>query len=291
MEILKNLIPHRLARMTLVAFLIQICSLVGLIAVNLVPGGQHWAIGIGYLLIYALFFALIGKLCETEQADDFSHWWRATFCGLVFSVGVYVSLFDTLSIFGWYLIIMGTFHYSEYFATAITNPCNLSTDSFLLNHSPAYHIAAVLSWIEFFLEWYFYPPLKSYKLISALGVIPVLGGEILRKVAMVHAGRSFSHIVQTEKRDDHKLVTSGVFSIMRHPSYVGWFYWSIGTQIVLCNPVCVVAYAIVSWLFFNERTYLEEQTLLAFFQEEYEEYKKRVPSGLPMISGYPIEED
>jgi protein-S-isoprenylcysteine O-methyltransferase Ste14 len=30
---------------------------------------------------------------------------------------------------------------------------------------------------------------------------------------------------------DHQLITSGVFSLMRHPSYVGWFYWSVGTQV------------------------------------------------------------
>lgn len=26
-------------------------------------------------------------------------------------------------------------------------------------------------------------------------------------------------------------------SISRHPSYMGWFWWSIGTQLLLCNPV------------------------------------------------------
>lgn len=59
----------------------------------------------------------------------------------------------------------------------------------------------------------------------------VLCGEGLRKAAMLTAGSNFNHIVQNEKAQSHVLVTSGVYAFFRHPSYVGWFYWSIGTQV------------------------------------------------------------
>lgn len=59
----------------------------------------------------------------------------------------------------------------------------------------------------------------------------VLCGEGLRKAAMLTAGSNFNHIVQNEKAQSHVLVTSGVYAYFRHPSYVGWFYWSIGTQV------------------------------------------------------------
>ena len=32
---------------------------------------------------------------------------------------------------------------------------------------------------------------------------------------------------------DHQLVTSGVYGYCRHPSYAGWFLWSVGTQVGL----------------------------------------------------------
>lgn len=44
------------------------------------------------------------------------------------------------------------FHYSEYLVTAIINPHSLSLDSFLLNHSVEYTLAAVCSWVEFTVE-------------------------------------------------------------------------------------------------------------------------------------------
>ena len=49
------------------------------------------------------------------------------------------------------------FHWSEYFTTALTNPKNLSIDSYLLEHSREYHFAAIASWIEFTIEMFFFP--------------------------------------------------------------------------------------------------------------------------------------
>src|SRR4051812_31669288 len=48
----------------------------------------------------------------------------------------------------------------------------------------------------------------------------------------------------------------------RHPSYVGWFYWSVGTQLLLCNPLCTVLYGLAAWAFFKDRIPYEEALLL-----------------------------
>lgn len=51
-----------------------------------------------------------------------------------------------------YMCSLSFFHYSEYLVTAIINPHSLSLDSFLLNHSVEYTLAAVSSWVEFTVE-------------------------------------------------------------------------------------------------------------------------------------------
>ncbi|XP_022111333.1 protein-S-isoprenylcysteine O-methyltransferase-like isoform X2 [Acanthaster planci] len=196
---------------------------------------------------------------------------------------------QSIAVFGWYLCVLGFFHFSEYFSTSIYNYESLSVDSFLLNHSVAYVLAAVSSWCEFFLELYFFPDLKQWWYVSLVGLVLCVGGEFLRKVSMLTAGKSFNHYIQTTRARDHVLVTHGVYAWSRHPSYVGWFYWSIGTQIILCNPLCFVAYAITSWRFFNERIEDEEITLLNFFGEEYLNYQQRVGTRLPFIKGYKME--
>ena len=59
--------------------------------------------------------------------------------------------------FGWYLAFLSIFHFSEYIMVAIYRPNKISLDSFLLNQSPEYQIAAVASWIEFALELWLFP--------------------------------------------------------------------------------------------------------------------------------------
>ncbi|CAG5045641.1 unnamed protein product [Parnassius apollo] len=212
---------------------------------------------------------------------------RATGLGAVMAVGLYLVSFDNgLKVLGLYIVALTFFHFSEFVAVALTNPRTVTIDSFILNHSVQYAVAAVASWIEWTIEFYFFPGMKTYFWLSSFGVLMCFGGELLRKTAMFTAKTNFTHTVQFVKHPDHQLVTHGVYAMCRHPSYVGWFYWSIGTQIILLNPVCVVIYTLASWTFFRERVYAEEMTLLAFFGSEYTAYQRKVGTGLPFIRGY-----
>ena len=78
-----------------------------------------------------------------------------------------------------------------------------------------YGVAMVVSWTEHALWIFFSPSLKSLYLVTILGTILCLVGEVVRKAAMLEAGRSFNHLVQSERADDHTLVTSGIYSWCR----------------------------------------------------------------------------
>ena len=41
--------------------------------------------------------------------------------------------------------------------------------------------------------------------------------------------------MQERKREEHELVTHGIYGICRHPSYLGWWIFAVGTQVRL-NP-------------------------------------------------------
>lgn len=160
---------------------------------------------------------------------------RALFLGYVVGIGilVWINAPPTWKIFGIYMTVLASFHYSEFLAIAWTNSVSLSIDSFILNHSVAYGVAACLSWIEFLIERHYFCEIKLPSLVSYFGLILCISGEILRKLAMCTAKHNFNHVVQSEKHDNHELVTHGVYNLCRHPSYVGWFYWSLGTQVRL----------------------------------------------------------
>ena len=131
-------------------------------------------------------------------------------------------------------MVLAMFHLSEYITTALSNPQNLSFDSFLVNHSLQYWAAMLASWLEFVAINFFFPQLKaSLGLVTYTGLLVCLVGEIIRKLAMLHAGRNFNHLVQSHKSREHKLVTTGIYAWSRHPSYLGWFLWSVGTQVII----------------------------------------------------------
>ena len=159
--------PHRLARLATVCYLCQLPPLAlhqALVRFAALPGDwgtteAESVLACSFFAVYSALFAALGF----ASSKDFPVWWRATLTGWTTACGLHLS-FDPalarLAPFGWYLTFLAFFHWSEYVATAATNPANLSTDSFLLNHSPAYHAAALLSWFEYFLELHFVPVVK-----------------------------------------------------------------------------------------------------------------------------------
>ena len=241
-----------------------------------------------YRSLVCLILTIIFGLCLFPSYFDV--WWRAVVTGFGASIGTYIIIlpeFQRVWPFGTYLCILSMSHFLEYAFTGITNPSNLSTDSFLLNHSLHYWIAAVASWIEYYVEFFFLPDgMKGATSLVMCGVVISIVGQILRKMAMVHAGNSFYHIIQSSKREDHELVTSGIFSYVRHPYYVGWFLWSLGTQIVLLNPICFVLYGGILWVSFNKSIIDEEESLYQFFGNAYSDYHTKVPVGIPFIRGF-----
>jgi len=203
--------------------------------------------------------------------------------GFVFLIG----LQNSAAPFGLYLTVLAFFHLSEFVTTGLSNPQNLSFDSFLVNHSWQYGLAMLISWVEYFTQLWLLPEVKlSLPIVTYTGLVICLLGELIRKLAMLQAGRNFNHIVQSNKAEEHKLVTSGIYSFCRHPSYLGWFLWSVGSQVLLVNPLCLIIYGVVSFAFFKERIYVEEYTLIAFFGDQYRQYQQRTGTGIPGIEGF-----
>lgn len=80
---------------------------------------------------------------------------------------------------------------------------------------------------------------KSAVLLIICGLCLVVIGEMLRISAMLTASRSFSHTLEWRRREDHSLVTTGVYSLCRHPSYAGissqLAYTSISHSVNYCG--------------------------------------------------------
>lgn len=214
----------------------------------------------------------------------------ATF-GSSFLVTVYLAL---LAIPLWrlpfFLCSLSLFHYLEYQITALYNPRVANVSTFLLSQNGwAYNVAHTCAFVESTIWWWCYPgmalgPQMLQPTHVGLGFALMILGQGVRTTAMAQAGANFNHQLQHKRKEGHMLVTDGIYRVLRHPSYFGFFWWGLGSQLVLGNVVCLVGYAVVLWRFFSLRINREENLLVGFFAMDYVRYKERTRVGIPFIS-------
>jgi protein-S-isoprenylcysteine O-methyltransferase len=221
---------------------------------------------------------------------------RAFCLGIALAVGLlsmaFLLVFTNSGLWriAFFLAALSTFHFLEFWTTAAYNTPAATVGSYLLTSNwPAYAIAHSSAAVECLFVNVVFPdrawaPLHSGPLLRLLGFAAVAAGQTIRSAAMVQAGPSFNHIVQQQRGVGHVLVTTGIYSSLRHPSYFGFFWWALGTQLVMGNVVCFFAYAVFLWYFFSTRIKGEEELLVRFFGEEYIDYKKRVGTKIPFIA-------
>ena len=65
----------------------------------------------------------------------------------------------------------------------MTNPQNLSFDSYLVNHSLQYGLAALASWLEYGVEAWLLGShvMRQLRFVSLIGLAACLAGELVRK--------------------------------------------------------------------------------------------------------------
>lgn len=185
------------------------------------------------------------------------------------------------------MICLCIFHFLEFYITAKYNPAQVTTNSYILKNGNTYTAATLFSLAECVVTTYFLNRKRGTTLVAqvimTIGLILVVAGQCFRSLAMITCGSSFNHIVQHTKKNNHHLITTGVYNISRHPSYFGFFYWSIGLQLLCLNVVSAVIFTIVLWNFFHKRILLEENFLLEFFGKDYKQFKQKVGVGIPFI--------
>ena len=181
------------------------------------------------------------------------------------------------------LVLLVIYHVSEYVIHKHFHPNSTNLDSFLI--TKGYLLALTVGIVEYFLECIkFYDFKNSAKNpMIYIGIVMISLGLFFRFSAMLHAGANFTHQISTSKLPEHKLVTDGVYKYVRHPSYLGFYLFAVGTQIYISNVVSPIGFAVVLWIFFNDRIVYEEAYLIDFFDKDYKEYRRKTKTWIPFI--------
>ncbi len=116
--------------------------------------------------------------------------------------------------------------------------------------------------------------------IRWLGVILFVAGGALRIWPVFVLGRRFSGLVAIQP--GHTLVTTGVYGVIRHPSYLGLLINALGWSLAFRAGVGVLLTALMIAPLVA-RMNAEEKLLRAHFGEEYSAYAGRTSRLIPGI--------
>jgi protein-S-isoprenylcysteine O-methyltransferase Ste14 len=114
---------------------------------------------------------------------------------------------------------------------------------------------------------------------SIFGISLVILGDAVLISARQRLGRNWSQTVAA--KEDHELVTSGPYAVVRHPMYSGGLVATIGSAITAGGAF--VFLLIILGALFIWRTGAEDELMKQQFPEGFPEYKKRTKKLIPLI--------
>jgi len=106
-------------------------------------------------------------------------------------------------------------------------------------------------------------------------------GTALRWWAIVHLGRFFS--VDVAIACDHRVVETGPYRVVRHPSYTGLLLQCAGLGVVLGTALSLFAIVVPTFFVLVHRIRVEERALLANFGNVYVAYTRCTKRLLPGV--------
>jgi protein-S-isoprenylcysteine O-methyltransferase Ste14 len=117
--------------------------------------------------------------------------------------------------------------------------------------------------------------------IRWVGVALFTAGGVLRIWPVFVLGRRFSGLVAIQP--GHTLVTTGIYSVIRHPSYLGLLINSVGWALAFRSAIGIlITVLLIPPLL--ARIHAEEALLHARFGVEYEAYCARTPRIIPSFA-------
>jgi protein-S-isoprenylcysteine O-methyltransferase Ste14 len=116
--------------------------------------------------------------------------------------------------------------------------------------------------------------------VTAIG-LTVQGLAFLLAVwARRHLGRNWSGAITVAQ--DHQLVRSGPYRLVRHPIYTAMFGMFVGTVIVSGEVHALLALLVIGGAYWR-KIRLEERTLREVFGPAYEAYRRETPALIPFL--------
>ena len=115
--------------------------------------------------------------------------------------------------------------------------------------------------------------------VFATGVLVAASGLWLFRQSHIELGRNWS--ISLELREEHQLVTSGLYRHVRHPMYTSIFLYALGQTLVVPNWIVGPANLVAFFVLFAVRVQSEEQMMADKFGDQYRNYLAKTKRLIP----------
>jgi len=137
-------------------------------------------------------------------------------------------------------------------------------------------IAFPLAWVP----WLRFPAaLQLFAFV--VGLVTVLGGSLLRRHCWKVLGTSFTGDVRAHA--EQRIVTTGAYAVVRHPSYTAGILMNLGLGLALGSWGSALSLTVASVAVYIYRITVEERALLAVVGEPYREFIRTRRRLIPFI--------
>lgn len=147
-------------------------------------------------------------------------------------------------------------------------------------------ILLTLAWLGFFvpLVWvvssvFAFAEYPLHVVPLAAGIVCFVAGLWLFYRSHADLGTNWS--VTLHVREQHRLITQGVYRRIRHPMYTSLLLYSVGQVLVLPNWVAGPSYLVTFGLLFVFRVIPEERMMLEQFGSDYAAYMRKTKRLVP----------
>lgn len=126
-----------------------------------------------------------------------------------------------------------------------------------------------------------------YRQLWPSGILPfwigaafTVGGLLFAVWARVHLGRNWSRSVTIKQ--DHELITTGPYALVRHPIYTGILSGFLGTAIAISQVRGVIVVVLIFFVFWAKLR-MEEKWMRSQFGDTYAAYAHQTAALVPYL--------
>jgi protein-S-isoprenylcysteine O-methyltransferase Ste14 len=132
-----------------------------------------------------------------------------------------------------------------------------------------------------FSSWFDFADFPLPGWVRWIGAVLFLGAALLLWKTHQDMGRSWTPTLGL--RDNHQLITDGIFKYIRHPMYAAHLLWAVAQPLILANWIAGFSFLLPQLAQYALRVGQEEQMMIDHFGNAYQDYIKSTGRLLPRL--------